>query len=182
MSEHNVIFPSATGITGLISRGLGFHPMIAACIKYALVVGAIIGAVKYWESLVADNAVKDTVIESQQGVIDVQVNAAENQTEDAESKDAYVKDATARETTTQELLLQSQARDLARLEDDYETLKNTANTRTDLREPWPDSLQRRGGFDLNRSAAEPRDKARADRGGDTDKTRVHGAEGSHPGG
>jgi len=142
-------FPVATGITGVVARFLGIHPLAAAALKYVLMGGAIFGGYQIWKANVKEDIVQEIVIEEQGDVIDQQQINADDNYEDAASKDSHAVSAAERELRTTKTHLRNQSARLQALEEENEALKNYANERPCIREPWPSKLQRRGGFDLN---------------------------------
>ncbi len=172
--------PVASGITGLISRSFGVHPLIAAAGKYVLVLAVAFGAYKYWENTVSDSAVKDVVIEQQGATIENQEQAGEDQAEDQASKDTHVTTTVERETDTHDRLIARQSDRIAKLERDNDELKKAADANPCLRVPWDYGLQRRGGFDLNRIGQNAGGETDRDWGGDKDEADVSGSKGSDP--
>lgn len=174
--------PPATGITGFISRAAGVHPLIAAGFKYVVIGSAIIGGYKVWEARIEKGLVKDITIEKQAEAIDDQQASARNRAEDTASRERHITDTIIRETQNYEDQLSRQAARLAELETRYEALKHEAANRPCLREPWPNGLQRRGGFDLNRKDQDRSGDSDRDRSLNADDGGLHGDSRDHPGG
>ena len=140
---------AATGLTGFVAKHLGVTPIVAAGIKYLTMGGIIFGAYHIWKANVKKDIVTDIVIEAQEGAIGQQQQSADNTAEDTQSKSNHETSSAERELENANKFLRQQSARLEALEEENERLKNYADNRPCLREPWPDSLQWRGGFDLN---------------------------------
>ena len=165
MTEHNVTFPYASGLTGFISRLLGLHPLIAAGIKYASIAGLVFGSYAVWKHNVKKDIVKDIIVQEQSEIIGEQKQSAENQAQDAAAKSQHIENSAESELKRLRTLSERQSKRILKLEANYENLDEAVKTRPDLLEPWPVELQRSGGVDLNRNSNESRNPD-ADRGGD----------------
>jgi len=140
---------AATGLTGFVAKHLGVTPLVAAGIKYLAMGGIIFAGYHVWKANVKKDIVTDIVIEAQEGAIEGQQQSADNTAEDNQSKSNHEASSAERELVNANKFLRQQSARLEALEEENERLKNYADNRPCLREPWPDSLQWRGGFDLN---------------------------------
>lgn len=132
-----------------IIKHLGISKAAARALQVLISLAIAFGAFKAWKSSIKDDIVDGIVIEEQAATIDQQNQDAENFSEDAESKEEHTTAAVKRELKAAEDFLKAQTRRVVELENENEKLKEHANNNPCLRKPWPDSLQRRGGFDLN---------------------------------
>lgn len=154
---------AATGLTGFVAKHLGVTPIVAAGIKYLTMGGIIFGSYHIWKANVKEDIVTDIVIEAQDGAIKQQQQSAEDNAEDADSKTSHEASTAERELEDAKKFLRQQSAKLEALEEENEKLKNYADNKPCLREHWPDSLQRRGGFNLNQGSQDQGPNPNADR-------------------
>ncbi len=126
------------------------------------------GGYQVWKAQVKRGVVAAITIEEQSQAIETQQENAQEAAEDVEAKAVHEVESAARELARANDFLIEQSRRMESLEKENERLKAYVDRQPCLREPWPDSLQRGGGFDLNQRDSNAGSNPDADRRSDSD--------------
>ena len=147
-------------ITAFIAKNLGISPILAAIIKYIVMSGVLIGAYYSWKAIVEKTVKTNVLIEELNDTVTQQQRNAGDASEDREAKLEHEASTVKRELDASQKLNRKQSARVKKLENENERLKEYVVNQPCLRKPWPVSLQRSGGSDLNQ-----------DNGSDTHKDR-----------